>query len=87
MGTATHDGDLWTLSAKEQADLVARREASPTEVVLAALDRMEEVEPLIHAFSTPSPEAAVEEARRQEQRPPPASTSARWRACRSASRT
>jgi aspartyl-tRNA(Asn)/glutamyl-tRNA(Gln) amidotransferase subunit A len=68
MGTATHDGDLWTLSAKEQADLVARREASPTEVVLAALDRMEEVEPLIHAFSTPSPEAAVDEARRQEQR-------------------
>ena len=67
MSTA-YDGDLWTLSAKEQADLVARREASPTEVVLAALDRMEEVEPLIHAFSTPSPEAAIEEARRQEQR-------------------
>jgi aspartyl-tRNA(Asn)/glutamyl-tRNA(Gln) amidotransferase subunit A len=68
MSTAPYDGDLWALTAKEQADLVARREASPTEVVLAALDRMEEVEPLIHAFSTPSPEAAVEEARRQEQR-------------------
>ena len=63
----TNDSELWRLSAQEQAGLVERREASPTELVQAALDRMEEVEPLIHAFSTPAAETALAEARRQEQ--------------------
>lgn len=58
--------ELWRLSARAQADLVARREASPIELVQAALDRIEAIEPKIHAFSTLAAEAALDEARRQE---------------------
>ncbi|MGI8559461.1 MAG: amidase [Solirubrobacteraceae bacterium] len=59
--------ELWRLSARAQARLVARHEVSPTEVVQAALDRMELVEPQIHAFSTSAAEAALKEAGRQEE--------------------
>ncbi len=65
---ATGDRDLWRLSAKAQADLVARREVSPTELVQCALKRMEALEPAIHAFSTPAPDAALREARAHEER-------------------
>jgi len=49
------------------AHLRARR-LSPVEVVDAVLDRMERVEPALHAFCTPAPEAARREARAQEAR-------------------
>ncbi|MEA2249688.1 MAG: aspartyl-tRNA(Asn)/glutamyl-tRNA(Gln) amidotransferase subunit [Solirubrobacteraceae bacterium] len=63
---STSHTELWELSAGEQAGLVVRGEASPTEVVRSALQRMDEVEPFIHAFSVSTAEAALEEAERQE---------------------
>jgi aspartyl-tRNA(Asn)/glutamyl-tRNA(Gln) amidotransferase subunit A len=66
MSMAANGSELWKLSARDQATLVAKGEASPTEVVQSALERMDEVEPYIHAFSTPAAETALEEARRQE---------------------
>jgi aspartyl-tRNA(Asn)/glutamyl-tRNA(Gln) amidotransferase subunit A len=65
---STGDRELWRLSAKAQADLVARRDVSPTELVECALERMEALEPEIHAFSTPAPDAALREARAHEER-------------------
>ncbi|WP_051790907.1 amidase [Amycolatopsis jejuensis] len=58
--------ELWQLSAVEQARLVARQDVSPTELVTAALHRIEAVDPVIHAFTEVDADAALAEARRQE---------------------
>ena len=51
--------ELCWMDAYVVADLVRRREVSAVEVARAALARMDEVEPHIHAFCTPTPEAAL----------------------------
>jgi aspartyl-tRNA(Asn)/glutamyl-tRNA(Gln) amidotransferase subunit A len=53
---------LHALSARETADLVARREVSAREVVEAALARIEAVESRVHAFLTITPETARAQA-------------------------
>jgi aspartyl-tRNA(Asn)/glutamyl-tRNA(Gln) amidotransferase subunit A len=53
--------DAATLAAK-----VRSKEISPVEVVDAVLSRMEKLEPVLHAFCTPTPELARETAKRLE---------------------
>lgn len=58
--------ELWELSAGELVDHYARREVSPVEVVQTILDRIEELNPKLHAYLSVNP-AALEEAERAEQ--------------------
>jgi len=44
------------------AALIKRGEVSARELTLAALERMSQREPLIHAFCTPTPESALQQA-------------------------
>ncbi|QIN78531.1 amidase [Rubrobacter marinus] len=54
------------MEATELAGRVRGGELSPVEVVDAVLERMEKLEPKLHAFCTPTPEMARDEARRLE---------------------
>ncbi len=58
--------EICRMEATELAGRVRARELSPVEVVEAVLERMEKLEPKLHAFCTPTPELAREEARRVE---------------------
>ena len=53
---------------REQADLLARRDASSVELVQRALDGIEETQPTLNAFQCVRAEAALEEAGRADQR-------------------
>ncbi|MEK7692919.1 MAG: amidase, partial [Chloroflexota bacterium] len=55
--------DFGSLDATAQAELVRRREASPLELVDAAIDRVERVNPRLNAVITPMFELAREAAR------------------------
>ncbi|MCU1645122.1 MAG: putative amidase [Nocardia sp.] len=54
--------ELCYLSATEIVGRITRREVSPVEVLDATLDRMQEVEPTLHAFCTPTPDLARAQA-------------------------
>lgn len=54
------------MEAFELAGHVRAKELSPVEVVEAVLERMEKLEPALHAFCTPTPEMARAEAHRLE---------------------
>jgi aspartyl-tRNA(Asn)/glutamyl-tRNA(Gln) amidotransferase subunit A len=58
--------EICRMEATELAGRVRAKELSPVEVMDAVLDRMEKLEPTLHAFCTPTPEMAREEARRLE---------------------
>lgn len=60
------DQDLCRLSAATLARLIANGELAPTAVVEAVLARMAALEPVLHAFCTPTPELALTDARRVE---------------------
>ncbi len=60
------NNEIGRMEATELAARVRAKELSPVEVVEATLDRMEKLEPTLHAFCTPTPEMAREEARRIE---------------------
>ena len=55
------------MDAVRLSRLVRSKVLSPVEVVDAVLDRMERLEPMLHAFCTPAPEQAREEARRLQE--------------------
>ena len=55
--------ELAALDATAQADLVRRGEVTPVELVEAAIDRIEEVDPVLGAVVTPMFDTALEEAR------------------------
>ena len=57
---------LCRLSATRLAALIRDRVVSPVEVTLAALERAERLDPLLHAFMTRTPERALERARAAE---------------------
>lgn len=59
--------DLCALEATEIVQMVKTGELSPVEVVDAVLERMDTLEPTLHAFCTPTPELAREQAKRVEQ--------------------
>lgn len=56
------DNDLWKLDATAQADLVRRREVSPSELVDAAIARVEALDPKVNAVVIPSLEKARDQA-------------------------
>ena len=58
--------EIHALTLSELAGLLKAREFSPVEATQATLDRIERLEPELHAFATVLPEAALESARRAE---------------------
>jgi aspartyl-tRNA(Asn)/glutamyl-tRNA(Gln) amidotransferase subunit A len=54
------------MEAFELSGRVRAGELSPVEVVDAVLERMDRLEPELHAFCTPTPDLAREDARRLE---------------------
>ena len=60
------NAEICRMEAAEIAGGVRAKELSPLEVVEAVLERMERLEPTLHAFCTPTPDLAREEARRLE---------------------
>ncbi|WP_433672696.1 amidase [Nocardia sp. CA-136227] len=63
MNSAERD-ELCFLPATELVARIRSRELSPLELTDAVLDRMGKVDPLLHAFCTPTPELARRQARR-----------------------
>jgi amidase len=59
---STSAGDLAGLDAVAQAELIRRREASPTELVTAAIERIEAVNPRLNAVVSTTFEAALASA-------------------------
>ena len=57
---------ICAMEATEIAERVRSGELSPVEVVDAVLARMDLLEPTLHAFCTPTPEKAREDALRLE---------------------
>ncbi|MFC0241798.1 amidase [Rhodopseudomonas telluris] len=55
--------EICAMEAGTIADLVRRRELSPVEVTKAHLERMDRLDPLLHAFCTPTPELALATAK------------------------
>ncbi len=53
---------LWATPATELARMIEAKEVSPTEVLDSVLDRMDAVEPQVHAFITVTDDLAREEA-------------------------
>ena len=62
------DGRPWELSLAEAARLIAAGELAPSELVASALERLEAVEPLLHAFVSVDAEGALREAHAQDGR-------------------
>lgn len=58
--------DIWRMPAHEQAALVADRTLSPVDLVEESLSRLDQLDPSIHAVSTPDHDGARQTARRQE---------------------
>jgi Asp-tRNA(Asn)/Glu-tRNA(Gln) amidotransferase A subunit family amidase len=60
--------DLWYLSAEESGQLIEAKKLSPVELTEAVLERMDEVDPHLGAFITPTPQRAREDATAAEAR-------------------
>ncbi|MGC1811473.1 MAG: amidase family protein, partial [Candidatus Binataceae bacterium] len=58
--------EICAMDAVQLADAIRARTLSPVEVIDAILERMNRVEPHLHAFCTPTPELARTEAKRIE---------------------
>jgi aspartyl-tRNA(Asn)/glutamyl-tRNA(Gln) amidotransferase subunit A len=58
--------DICSLPATELAEHIRAKELSPTEVLDAVLERMDRLEPTLHAFCTPTPDLARDQAERIE---------------------
>ena len=58
--------EICRMDATRLARTIAARELSPVEVVDAVLDRLERLDPMLHMFSTVTPELAREAAKRIE---------------------
>ena len=59
--------DICRMDAVTLASSIRAKELSPVEVVEAVLARMDNLEPRLHAFCTPTPDVARETAKRLEQ--------------------
>jgi aspartyl-tRNA(Asn)/glutamyl-tRNA(Gln) amidotransferase subunit A len=56
--------EICRMEARELAGEIRARSVSAVEAIDAVLDRMDALEPILHAFCTPTPEAARDDARR-----------------------
>jgi len=54
--------DLWRLSARQAVDGIAAKQFSALELLNAALERLDETEPAVHAYVTVTREAAIRDA-------------------------
>jgi aspartyl-tRNA(Asn)/glutamyl-tRNA(Gln) amidotransferase subunit A len=59
--------NLTELSLAEAAQAIARRETTPEDLTRACLERIEQVDPKINSFITPTPETALQQAREAEE--------------------
>ena len=66
MSATTPANEICRMDAVHLAGEIRARNLSPVEVVDAVLDRMDRLEPVLHAFCTPTPEAARADAERIE---------------------
>jgi aspartyl-tRNA(Asn)/glutamyl-tRNA(Gln) amidotransferase subunit A len=66
VSATTPANEICRMDAVHLAGEIRAGNLSPVEVVDAVLDRMDRLEPVIHAFCTPTPEAAREDAKRIE---------------------
>ena len=66
MSTTAPANEICRMDAVHLAEAIRSRAVSPVEVIDAVLDRMDRLEPTLHAFCTPTPDAAREDARRIE---------------------
>jgi aspartyl-tRNA(Asn)/glutamyl-tRNA(Gln) amidotransferase subunit A len=64
--TETSRDELCAMDAVTVAAEIRAKRLSPVEVTQAVLERMERLEPTLHAYCTPAPELALEAARRVE---------------------
>ena len=78
--------DLFDLTALELGAKIQAGEVSAIEAAKACLERIEKMEPTVHAFVTVTPEAAVARAEDVEKRIRSGELIIRWRACRWPSR-
>src|SRR5215831_8979385 len=62
----TNHNEICRMDAVTLAGHIRARRLSPVEVIDAVLDRMDKLEPILHAFCTPTPELARETAQRLE---------------------
>jgi aspartyl-tRNA(Asn)/glutamyl-tRNA(Gln) amidotransferase subunit A len=62
----TSASEICQMDAVSLSDRIQRRELSPVEVVDTVLQRMEQLNPILNAFCTPTPDLARAEARRLE---------------------
>jgi aspartyl-tRNA(Asn)/glutamyl-tRNA(Gln) amidotransferase subunit A len=63
---AAHDNEICRMDAVTLASHIRAKQLSPVEVVEAVLARMDKLEPILHAFCTPTPDVARTTARRIE---------------------
>jgi aspartyl-tRNA(Asn)/glutamyl-tRNA(Gln) amidotransferase subunit A len=62
-----NQNEICRMDAAVLAQQIRSKKLSPTEVVNAVLDRMDKLEPVLHAFCTPTPGVAREQAKKVEQ--------------------
>ena len=62
----TNNNEICRMDAVTLANHIRAKRLSPVEVTDAVLDRMDKLEPILHAFCTPTPELARETAKRIE---------------------
>ena len=60
-------GDIPYLSATELSGLIRSKEVSPVEAVEAYLDRIDRLDPTLHAYITVTRDGALQAARESEQ--------------------
>ena len=63
---ATSDLDLVRATITSLSEQIRRREVSPVEVVEATIERIERLQPVLLSFTTPTPDYALEQAKRAE---------------------
>jgi aspartyl-tRNA(Asn)/glutamyl-tRNA(Gln) amidotransferase subunit A len=64
--TQARNNEICRMDAVTLAAQIRAKQLSPVEVIDAVLDRMDKLEPTLHAFCTPTPELARETAKRIE---------------------
>jgi aspartyl-tRNA(Asn)/glutamyl-tRNA(Gln) amidotransferase subunit A len=62
--TTAQANEICRMTAVELASVIRARDVSAVDVIDAVLDRMDRLEPVLHAFCTPTPDAARADAKR-----------------------
>src|SRR5947209_20196442 len=62
----TNHNEICRMDAVTLAGHIRAKRLSPVDVIAAVLDRMDKIDPILHAFCTPTPELARETAKQLE---------------------